>query len=71
MTAWPTIDSRLCTGCGDCVAVCPTDCLAMTGPTPWLPKPLDCVSCAICELICPVAAIQMKPASREPASSSV
>ena len=46
----PVLDPARCTGCGDCVAVCPTNCLEMSGgvvrkalvvlghvaPTPWV-----------------------------------
>src|SRR6516162_1614447 len=42
----PVLDSARCTGCGDCVAVCPTECLAMAGPQPWMPRPRECVSCS-------------------------
>jgi NAD-dependent dihydropyrimidine dehydrogenase PreA subunit len=55
----PILDERRCTGCGDCVVVCPPRCLEMDGPLPWLPRPLDCVSCSLCVLICPVEALQM------------
>jgi Na+-translocating ferredoxin:NAD+ oxidoreductase RNF subunit RnfB len=39
----PVVSAARCTGCGDCVAVCPTHCLALAGRLPWLPRPLDCV----------------------------
>lgn len=55
----PVVDETVCTGCGWCVAVCPTDCLAMDGRLPWLPRPLDCVSCELCVRICPVSALHM------------
>jgi len=61
----PALDERRCTSCGDCVAVCPVDCLEMQGATPWLARPLDCTGCGICVLICPVLALTMAPA--EPA----
>jgi formate hydrogenlyase subunit 6/NADH:ubiquinone oxidoreductase subunit I len=57
--ALPVVDVARCTRCGDCVTLCPTDCLAMSDPLPWLPRPLDCVSCTLCELICPAEAIRL------------
>jgi formate hydrogenlyase subunit 6/NADH:ubiquinone oxidoreductase subunit I len=55
----PRLDETRCNGCGWCVAVCPTDCLAMRGPYPWLPRPLDCISCGLCAWICPTTAIDL------------
>jgi MinD superfamily P-loop ATPase len=57
----PLLDPTHCSGCADCVTVCPTDCLAMAGPVPWLPRPLDCVSCGLCVLVCPSGALTMAP----------
>jgi formate hydrogenlyase subunit 6/NADH:ubiquinone oxidoreductase subunit I len=31
----------------------------MDGELPWLPRPLDCISCAICVEACPAAAIAL------------
>jgi formate hydrogenlyase subunit 6/NADH:ubiquinone oxidoreductase subunit I len=59
MRELPLLDETRCTGCGDCVAACPTGCLEMAGPLPWLPRPRDCISCGVCVLICPVTALQM------------
>jgi formate hydrogenlyase subunit 6/NADH:ubiquinone oxidoreductase subunit I len=56
----PVLAETLCTGCGWCVEVCPTECLAMGRNLPWLPRPLDCVSCSLCVLICPVNAMHME-----------
>ncbi len=59
----PVLDTTRCTGCGDCVAVCPTGCLALTGQRPrlpWLPRPLDCVACSVCQLVCPADAIRLR-----------
>jgi NAD-dependent dihydropyrimidine dehydrogenase PreA subunit len=61
----PLLDETRCTGCGDCVAVCPTDCLALAGALPWLPRPGDCVSCGLCVAVCPAGALCL--AAPEPA----
>lgn len=55
----PLLDETTCTGCGDCVAVCPTYCLEMANGLPWLPRPGDCISCSLCVLVCPEQALSM------------
>lgn len=57
---FPALDETLCTGCGECVAVCPTSCLEMIGPIPWLARPAHCISCSFCALICPAHALRME-----------
>jgi MinD superfamily P-loop ATPase len=65
----PVLSPAKCTGCGDCAALCPADCLAMAGPLPWLPRPADCVVCGVCELVCPVAAITLPDPNRTAAAT--
>lgn len=56
----PDIDSRLCTLCGDCVYVCPTDCLSIRGGgVEVVLAPHSCINCEVCEAVCPVDAIVM------------
>jgi ferredoxin len=56
----PLLDETRCVGCGDCVAVCPTACLEMAGPQPWLPRPGDCIHCGVCVVVCPTAALVLQ-----------
>jgi NAD-dependent dihydropyrimidine dehydrogenase PreA subunit len=56
--AWlPQIDEALCTGCGDCIIVCPTDVLVLADEIAILAKPDACNYCGACETVCPVGAI--------------
>jgi ferredoxin len=61
----PVLDETLCTACGDCVTVCPTQCLAMDGRLPWLPRPGRCVRCALCVGICPTDALSIETLWRD------
>ena len=55
----PKIDMATCTGCGDCVTVCPTGALGLRGGKAALVNPDACTYTAECEVICPVAAIAL------------
>jgi ferredoxin len=59
MIELPLLDESRCSGCADCVAVCPTKCLIMRGAVPFLVRPMDCVSCGLCVLVCPTAALSL------------
>jgi NAD-dependent dihydropyrimidine dehydrogenase PreA subunit len=59
------LDETRCTSCGDCVRVCPTDCLEMKDGLPWLPRPGDCVRCAICVVVCPADALRLSADANE------
>jgi Pyruvate/2-oxoacid:ferredoxin oxidoreductase delta subunit len=55
----PQLDEHRCTACGDCIQLCPEDCLAWSGGLPWLPSVSACTGCGLCALICPDQAIEM------------
>ena len=61
----PEIDLEKCTGCGKCVAECPTDALGVKDQKPenqrkfWLSYG-DCIFCVLCEPVCPYQAISFK-----------
>lgn len=63
----PLLDDTACAGAGDCVAICPTDCLEMSGGRPWLPRPADCVRCGACVLVCPTQALSLGGQRQRPA----
>jgi NAD-dependent dihydropyrimidine dehydrogenase PreA subunit len=57
---WPVLDPYRCKGSGDCVAVCPTNCLDLRAGQPLLARPRDCISCDLCAQVCPTQAIHME-----------
>jgi NAD-dependent dihydropyrimidine dehydrogenase PreA subunit len=61
----PALDDSLCTGSAVCVAACPTGCLSLAGNRPWMPRPVDCISCTLCVIVCPTHALRMIPQSEK------
>lgn len=55
----PQVDKEACTGCGDCIAACPTNALELISGTAVITEPTACSYCAECETICPVNAIAL------------
>lgn len=55
----PQINQMTCTGCGDCIIVCPTGALGGHLGKAALLHPHQCTYCAACEDICPVGAIEL------------
>lgn len=55
----PQLNKDLCTGCRDCIIICPTAALTLINGTAVLCKPSACNYCAQCEAVCPVSAIAL------------
>ena len=60
MMELPFVEPSKCRCWGDCIAVCPTDCLAMGESGPILVRPTDCIACEICVYVCPETALRME-----------
>lgn len=57
-----SIRQELCTGCGQCVEQCPLDTLRLNEEgKAVIAYPEDCMTCYICERICPVGAVSVEP----------
>jgi MinD superfamily P-loop ATPase len=56
--ALPEVNSDRCDGCGECVAVCHADALAVVSGTAAIRRPAACDYCTDCEVVCPVGAIR-------------
>ena len=52
-------DDDACTGCGECVQVCPVDALTMEGDFPTVDEEW-CIGCGVCVSKCPATAAQLK-----------
>ncbi len=52
----PRVDAEVCTACGLCVKVCPTQAITLENKT-WRVGDAQCVRCGLCINICPVQAL--------------
>ena len=52
------VDAMKCSGCGDCVAVCPVDAIKIVRHRAVV-DPEKCINCGLCANACPRQAIRM------------
>jgi NAD-dependent dihydropyrimidine dehydrogenase PreA subunit len=50
------VDSDTCTGCGDCLDVCPVEAIQLEDGKAVI-DPETCIDCGVCDPECPVDAI--------------
>ena len=56
------IDQEACIGCGTCVERCPLDTLRLDEKgKAIIAYPDDCMTCYVCERLCPAKAIYVQP----------
>jgi NAD-dependent dihydropyrimidine dehydrogenase PreA subunit len=53
----PVMDPRRCTGCGDCIRICPTQCLVAVNRLPVVTANFACIRCEACVFVCPTQAV--------------
>ena len=53
----PHINLAVCTSCGLCVALCPTQAVELVNGQAAIIQPAQCIFCEVCESNCPVGAI--------------
>lgn len=51
------IDKKLCTGCGECVEVCPMKVMVKVETSPVTSK---CIACGICAKACPMGILEIQ-----------
>lgn len=56
---YPIIERETCTGCGECIAICPTGALASQEDKASVTLPGSCTYCAKCEAVCPTGAVSL------------
>jgi Fe-S-cluster-containing hydrogenase component 2 len=56
---WSTIDEDLCTGCEECIEVCPMEAIKAEDALAQVMEE-RCIGCGLCVAACPVEAISMK-----------
>lgn len=53
----PVVDPRRCSTCGDCLRICPTQCLVVVHQLPVVTTSAACIRCEACVIVCPTQAV--------------
>ena len=57
---YPVVDEDKCTGCGNCVEICPSEVYQMEEDLSIPARPEDCIECWACVNQCPTESIQLE-----------
>jgi len=57
---YPEIDIEACTGCGECVEVCPTEVFEIKDEKSNIVQPEECIECGACVDACPEECITLE-----------
>ena len=55
-----TINKEKCSGCGECLSICPGDVYELQEAKAVIANPEECHGCRTCEDICPEEAIEIE-----------
>jgi NAD-dependent dihydropyrimidine dehydrogenase PreA subunit len=56
---YPVIDQEKCTGCGNCMEICPSEVYQMEKDKSNPAHPEECIECWACVTQCPAESIQL------------
>lgn len=62
---YEVIDTGVCSACGACIAICPSQCLEMVEERPMLMKDCDSDECNACYLVCPRVSLPVKELKKQ------
>jgi len=58
-TKYPVVQPELCSACGNCIDICPADCISFVEGTAFVNES-DCRNCKLCVTACPENAFKIK-----------
>jgi NAD-dependent dihydropyrimidine dehydrogenase PreA subunit len=56
---YPIVDQNKCSGCGNCVEICPSEVYEIKEEKSNPIRPEDCIECWACVTQCPAESIQL------------
>jgi len=57
---YPVVNRETCSGCGNCVEICPNEVYILQGDKSDPIRPEDCIECWVCVKQCPAESIELR-----------